>query len=145
MRYLFFGKQHSPFDGMTSAELCGYTLKDVVMSKSKPELEPKPNPENNHFIETSNKEIEIDELEFDIDEEIRDAIESSRSRHAIRLENFFARLLTFDGYGKDRIKQMRIHPDTFVQIALQVAAFKTHNRSEKLFFFHLNQLFMSLE
>ena len=125
MRRSFSGKQHSPFDGMTSAELCGFTLRDVVMSKSKP----KPKTENNnHLEEASNEELEIDELEFDIDEEVRDAIELSRSSHTSRLDNFSARLLTFEGYGKDRIKEMKIHPDTFVQIALQIAAYKTHNR-----------------
>ena len=64
--------QHSPFDGMTSAELCGFTLKDILIAKSK-KVE-------NNFVEQSTDEFdnEIVELTFDVDKEIRESIETSR-------------------------------------------------------------------
>ena len=37
-------------------------------------------------------------------------------------------LQAFDTYGKAAIKQMKIHPDTFMQIAIQVAGYRTKGR-----------------
>jgi len=56
---------------MTSAELCGFTLKDILVSKSK-KVE-------NNFVEQPTDEFdEIVELNFDIDDEIQESIEASR-------------------------------------------------------------------
>ena len=57
---------------MTSAELCGFTLKDILIAKSK-KVE-------NNFVEQSTDEFdnEIVELTFDVDDEIRESIETSR-------------------------------------------------------------------
>ena len=57
---------------MTSAELCGFTLKDILIAKSK-KVE-------NNFVEQSTDEFdnEIVELTFDVDDEIRESIEVSR-------------------------------------------------------------------
>ncbi|XP_017085173.2 LOW QUALITY PROTEIN: carnitine O-acetyltransferase [Drosophila eugracilis] len=37
------------------------------------------------------------------------------------------KVLKFDGYGKDFIKKQKLGPDSFIQIALQLAFFKLHN------------------
>jgi hypothetical protein len=57
---------------MTSAELCGFTLKDILISKSK-------KVENNLVEHSTDKfDDEIVEMTFDVDDEIQESIEASR-------------------------------------------------------------------
>ncbi len=77
------------------------------------------NPETDNVADGRGDDVDIVELEFDLDDEVRAEIELCRSRHSARLENFSGKLLTFPDFGKNRIKAMKIHPDTFVQVALQ--------------------------
>ena len=35
---------------------------------------------------------------------------------------------SFDIYGKTAMKEMKIHPDTFMQVAIQVAGYRTSGR-----------------
>lgn len=36
----------------------------------------------------------------------------------------------FTGFGKAAIKQRKLHPDTFVQLAMQLAYYKLHKKYE---------------
>ena len=38
------------------------------------------------------------------------------------------KLSTFTGYGKKYLKTQRVHPDTCVQLALQLTYYKMHNK-----------------
>ena len=113
-----FCVQHTSFDGLTTAELLAFALSDVMKQKTTPGS----GKDDNAAVD------DVVELDFDVDDEIRDKVEICRTNHSDRLETFSAELFSFAGFGKNRIKEFKVHPDTFVQVALQVAAYRTHQR-----------------
>ena len=46
-----------------------------------------------------------------------------------KIENLYLELKSFDSYGTSAMKDMKVHPDTFMQIAIQVAGYRTNSRS----------------
>ena len=40
----------------------------------------------------------------------------------------YLELKSFNNYGKAAMKEMKVHPDTFMQIAIQVSGFRTKGR-----------------
>lgn len=66
------------------------------------------------------------EIRFDLNEELKEEIdrvliETEESRHAILVCND-----PFYGFGKNYMKAMRLHPDAFIQMVLQLSYFKMH-------------------
>ena len=45
----------------------------------------------------------------------------------------------FSQFGKQRLKELKLHPDAFVQVMIQAAAYKTHQRYALLEVFFQDQ------
>lgn len=66
------------------------------------------------------------EIKFDIDDHLRAEI--------VRVEKLMSEVSTsvlvkyeqFEDFGKNKMKEMKVHPDCFVQMALQLAFYKLH-------------------
>ena len=59
----------------------------------------------------------------------RSAIETAKSVAADLRDDFVIKRMKFDGFGKEGIKRMvGLHPDTFVQVCLQLAYHRMHGK-----------------
>ena len=68
-------------------------------------------------------------LEFVMDKETKAEVERAAELLSARMENYVCKLVTFDKFGRaDIVDKLQSHPDAFVQMAIQVAALKTHGR-----------------
>lgn len=84
---------------------------------------------HNHVYEVSGKpSVTLTELDFTVDDYIIEGIAKARAEVEAKVKELYCKLMVFDRFGKDRMKEIQIHPDTFVQIALQTAIYKTHQR-----------------
>ena len=75
----------------------------------------------------SNKES-VTEIEFEINSAIQQNIIHAKKMLSDKMENLYMELKCFKGYGKTAIKEMKVHPDTFMQIAIQIAGYRTNGR-----------------
>ena len=68
-------------------------------------------------------------LEFVMDEKTKAEVERAAELLHARMDNYVCKLVTFDKFGRaDIVDRLQSHPDAFVQMAIQVAALKTHGR-----------------
>lgn len=116
-----FGSQseHSPFDGMVPVAMTSFVLTELYKRK--------PTEQENKTEEAPLDAVQ--ELYFDMTPELSDMVAQAQQELAKRAQSAWGHLLTYSKYGKNEIKAMKIHPDTFFQVALQIAAFKTHKRA----------------
>jgi carnitine O-octanoyltransferase len=100
---------------MVSAEVCAFALKAVAKREWNKVRQVGPPPL-------------VQEIKLIVEEEIGLAASELKLSILSRADDIDFHLCEFQKFGKSRIKEMKVHPDTFVQVALQVAAFKTHHR-----------------
>ena len=67
----------------------------------------------------------VTELTFEINPDIQTRINNAKDNISRKVDNLYLELKSFNAYGKSVMKEMKIHPDTFIQIAIQVAGYKT--------------------
>ena len=80
---------------------------------------------SNEFPE---KRIKIDKIEFSLSDEMIVDSANSRAELMKKSNNLSFELNTFSDFGKSKLKEIRLHPDAFVQVNIQIAAYKTHRR-----------------
>ena len=68
------------------------------------------------------------ELKFDLNQDIQKHICNAKESISQRMKNLYLELKSFNNYGKAAMKEMKVHPDTFMQIAIQVSGFRTKGR-----------------
>ena len=76
--------------------------------------------------------FDFEELNFHITDDDRKDFTEEIEETKIILQSWIDSLeinhRKFEDFGKERIKATGIHPDTFMQVALQVAVYLTHKR-----------------
>ena len=70
----------------------------------------------------------VKELKFELNADIQKNILDAKLNLSRKMENLYLELKSFENYGKAAIKEMKTHPDTYMQIALQVAGYRTNGR-----------------
>ncbi|XP_035688776.1 uncharacterized protein LOC118424334 [Branchiostoma floridae] len=104
---LFAGHfEHTPADGMVPVYI-GPIQKDQVPARPVPEPE---------------------ELIFTIDDEIRDAIIHTEETFIKQASDLELICPSFTDYGKKFIRSFQLHPDSYMQTALQLAYFRLHGK-----------------
>ncbi|PSN43432.1 hypothetical protein C0J52_02637 [Blattella germanica] len=106
--------EHSPAEAVPMAMLMNYCLDFFKKSSSETcstNLSKIPKPEKLEFCLNSKVENAIEDAKVNIDK-LADSVD-------------FA-LVTFKGYGKNTIKQFKVSPDSFIQIAIQFAFYRLH-------------------
>ncbi|XP_039262836.2 peroxisomal carnitine O-octanoyltransferase-like isoform X2 [Styela clava] len=112
---------HTPSEGMTFVTLMMYN--EVLLRERW---------NNGQWEESWNNESlpsnSITKLEFDLDEKLHNWIEKGRKT----LENFGKEstfhIFDFNDFGKDELKQLRIHPCAFNQMCFQLAYMRKHRK-----------------
>ncbi|CAF0716256.1 unnamed protein product [Brachionus calyciflorus] len=87
------------------------------------------------YIQNSNLEFEntksnklLEELVFQVPDEIKNQIVKSNQNLDKQIDNLDLYVLNFESFGKNFPKSQKISPDAFVQIAMQLAFFRAHNK-----------------
>ena len=117
---------------MATMDPCVFALMEI--SKQKPPMTAHlPEPcilSVDEWLE-NNKDC-VEELTFELTAEVQKEIFDAKTNLSKKIDNLYLELKSFDDYGKSTIKEMKIHPDTFMQIAIQVAGYRTKERSVRI-------------
>ena len=107
--------EHSPFDGMVSAEVCGFCLHGLMkMDKTEDD--------------TNHETIKVQALDLVIPKKTLEIIPECEAKLKARGDDLLLEYHHFAMYGKTRLKQLKMHPDAFVQVMIQAAVYKTHSK-----------------
>ncbi|XP_064456216.1 peroxisomal carnitine O-octanoyltransferase-like isoform X2 [Ornithodoros turicata] len=108
---------HTPFDGMVPVSVGHYAhlchLEGLADNAEGTPSHPQPLPKN---------------LKFHLNEHLYSEINYARQHYQKLCDNIDLFCEVFEGYGKSFMKPIRIHPEAYLQIALQLAYYKLHNR-----------------
>ncbi|XP_061179737.1 peroxisomal carnitine O-octanoyltransferase-like [Saccostrea echinata] len=108
---------HAPFDGMVMVTSTYYIDLNVQRSKGRwqgsMEIRKLPKPT---------------ELKFHVDSVIMEAILAAEKFFLANASNLSCTSFKYKQYGKKKLRKYKHHPDTHVQLALQYAYYKTHNK-----------------
>ncbi|XP_005418650.1 peroxisomal carnitine O-octanoyltransferase [Geospiza fortis] len=108
---------HAPFDAMALITMFSYADKKIIENEGKwkgsDNVRDIPQPE---------------ELVFTVDSKIMNEIGLTKELYYKKVSDLQLVSYTFTSFGKALIRKRKLHPDTFVQLALQLAYYKCHGR-----------------
>ncbi|XP_041649047.1 peroxisomal carnitine O-octanoyltransferase [Cheilinus undulatus] len=106
---------HAPYDAMVLVSLCWYVDQQLKATEGKWKgtdvVRPIPPPE---------------ELVFIVDEKIQSDVRQAKQQYLESTQDLQVVCYAFTAFGKAAIKERKLHPDIFVQLAMQLAYFKLH-------------------
>ncbi|XP_007424767.1 peroxisomal carnitine O-octanoyltransferase [Python bivittatus] len=106
---------HSPFDAMVLVALCSYMDSKIAEAegrwKGSDKVRDIPRPE---------------ELVFKLDQKVLNDIAHAKEKYYNLTSDLELVNYAFTSFGKALIKKQHLHPDTFVQIALQLTYYRCH-------------------
>ncbi|PKU34859.1 peroxisomal carnitine o-octanoyltransferase [Limosa lapponica baueri] len=108
---------HAPFDAMALITMLAYVEKKIIESEGK--------------WKGSDKVRDIpwpEELVFTVDQKIISEIGRAKELYYKKVSDLQLVHYAFTSFGKALIRKKKLHPDTFVQLALQLAYYKCHGR-----------------
>ncbi|KAK9513785.1 hypothetical protein VZT92_027291 [Zoarces viviparus] len=108
---------HAPFDGMVLISMCWYVDQQIKVTEGKwrgsEAVRPVPRPE---------------ELVFTVDKKVQSDIRHAKQQYLESTQDLQIVCYAFTAFGKAAIKQKKLHPDAFVQLAMQLAYQRIHKR-----------------
>ncbi|XP_015604100.1 carnitine O-acetyltransferase isoform X2 [Cephus cinctus] len=108
--------EHSPCEGVPIAVLHDHVLR-YIDSKG------------NCLISDDSKDFSRAELlKFELNDNLEVAMEKAARRVEGISQDIDMECFTFMDFGADTIKKLKLSPDSFIQIAMQVAFYRTHKR-----------------
>ncbi|NXO64106.1 OCTC octanoyltransferase, partial [Phainopepla nitens] len=108
---------HSPFDAMALITMLSYAERKII--------------ENEGKWKGSDNARDIpwpEELVFTVDPKIKNEIECAKELYYKKVSDVQLVSYAFTSFGKALIRKRKLHPDTFVQLALQLAYYRCHRR-----------------
>ncbi|KAJ2226358.1 Carnitine O-acetyltransferase mitochondrial [Coemansia sp. RSA 1286] len=116
-RYGFNG-EHSLTDATTDMRLCNALVKDVEALCSEVA------PAALSTAAVSDSQCAVSELAFDYNAELLGHIQRAVDYFDTTVRGHELATLEFDSFGKEQIKKMKVSPDAFVQMAMQLAYYR---------------------
>uniref|UniRef100_A0A3Q1H7X1 Peroxisomal carnitine O-octanoyltransferase n=1 Tax=Anabas testudineus TaxID=64144 RepID=A0A3Q1H7X1_ANATE len=108
---------HAPYDAMVLVSLCWYLDQQIKSMdgkwKGSEVVRPMPLPE---------------ELVFTMDEKVLNDISHAKQQYLKSTKDLQLVCCAFTSFGKTAIKKKKLHPDTFIQLAMQLAYYRVHKR-----------------
>lgn len=71
---------------------------------------------------------ELEYVHFHLDDYLTAALQEAKLLYPKLTQRVEVKITRFTDYGKDYLKTRRVHPDTHVQMALQLAYYRMHNK-----------------
>jgi carnitine O-octanoyltransferase len=109
--------KHTPFDGLAIATESQYVLLSITECKG--------------VYNGPNLKRDIPQpvlLDFHIDEKIVEEIESAKIAHKILCEKIEITYQVFTEYGRSLSAKHQIHPEAYIQVAIQLAYYRLHGK-----------------
>ncbi|KAM9308557.1 peroxisomal carnitine O-octanoyltransferase [Gastrophryne carolinensis] len=108
---------HSPYDAMVLVSMCDYIDQSVKACEGRWK--------GSALIRDLPRPVE---LVFTVDQKILDDIAAAKAQYYTQASDLQVVNYAFTTFGKTLVKSKKLHPDTFVQLALQLAYYKLHGR-----------------
>uniref|UniRef100_A0A8C5T8U9 Peroxisomal carnitine O-octanoyltransferase n=1 Tax=Malurus cyaneus samueli TaxID=2593467 RepID=A0A8C5T8U9_9PASS len=108
---------HAPFDAMALITMLSYAEKKIIENEGKWKG-------SDHVRDIPWPE----ELVFTVDQKIVNEIGRTKELYYNKISDLQLVSYAFTSFGKALIRKRKLHPDTFVQLALQLAYYKCHGR-----------------
>jgi len=105
--------EHSGVDGTTLGHLVSYLYQNMPTF---------------NISSNVNEKIPVNEITFTLDNLLDLAIKEAITLSQETCEKFIFKTLPFTDFGKERIKTLKVSPDSFIQIAIQLAQYKVFHR-----------------
>ena len=105
--------EHSGVDGTTLGHLVSYLYQNMDAFKISSNI---------------SERIPMDEITFTLDDLLDSAIKEAVTLSQETCKKFIFKTLPFTDFGKDLIKTLKVSPDSFIQIAIQLAQYKVFHR-----------------
>ncbi|KAF9414691.1 hypothetical protein HW555_007469 [Spodoptera exigua] len=105
--------EHSPAEGQPIAVLTDFIIKYIEENKA-PEVSSK-----------SPKQPQL--LKFNVSPEVNKMIEDAKKNLDKLVQNLQLNCFQYDKYGKNFIKSQKLSPDSYIQMAMQLAFYRLHN------------------
>ncbi|KAJ8291015.1 hypothetical protein GJAV_G00020430 [Gymnothorax javanicus] len=109
---------HAPYDAMVLVSFCYYIDRKLKASEGRWK-----GPETVRDLPLPG------ELVFTVDDHVRRDIAQAKRQYMKTVQNMQLLTRAFTNFGKRAIKERKLHPDTFVQLALQLAYYQLHGKS----------------
>lgn len=106
--------EHTGFDGSII-----FGLLEIINN----ELENGPN-----IIDISSQHILSEKIEFILTDETKKLLDGAKKEQIKRLQEYYLNLQYFNDFGSAKIKELKISPDAYFHIAVQVAQYKTFGK-----------------
>lgn len=106
--------EHASYDGTISIAATSFVLMSLVEVGMPDWTEPVP------------WQPQVVELEFDLDDEFRAEVDRMRGETEGTSTAIIVTTNEMPDYGKDFIKSVKVHPDSYVQMVLQLAYYRLH-------------------
>lgn len=108
---------HAPYDAMVLVTLCDYIDQNIIACEGRWK--------GSSFV----RELpDPEELVFTVDEKIINDIALAKAQYHTQASDLQVANYAFTSFGKSLVKKKKLHPDTFVQLSLQLAFYKLHGR-----------------
>ncbi|XP_068091611.1 peroxisomal carnitine O-octanoyltransferase [Hyperolius riggenbachi] len=108
---------HAPYDAMVLVTLSDYIDQEVKAAEGRWK--------GSAVVRDMPRPVE---LVFTVDQKILDDISQAKAQYLIQASDIQLANYAFTSFGKALAKERKLHPDTFVQLALQLAFYKLHGR-----------------
>ncbi|KAI1885482.1 hypothetical protein AGOR_G00204150 [Albula goreensis] len=108
---------HSPYDAMVLVSFCFYVDQKLKASEGRWK-----GPDTVRDMPLPG------ELVFNLDDQAKADIARAKQQYLESAQNLQVVCYAFTDFGKTSIKKKRLHPDTFVQLALQLAYYRLHGK-----------------
>ncbi|XP_006211928.1 peroxisomal carnitine O-octanoyltransferase [Vicugna pacos] len=108
---------HAPFDAMVIVNISHYVDQKIIETEGR--------------WKGSEKVRDIplpEELVFTVDEKVLNDINQAKAQYLKQASDLQIVAYAFTPFGKKLTKKVMLHPDTFVQLALQLAYYRLHGR-----------------
>lgn len=108
--------EHASYDGTISIAATSFVLMSC-MEEGEPD-----------WAAATSHLPQVLELEFDLNDELRDEIDRMRVEAARMKSAIIVTTNEINDYGKDFIKTVKVHPDSYVQMILQLVYYRLHGQ-----------------
>ncbi|KAM9436607.1 peroxisomal carnitine O-octanoyltransferase [Clarias gariepinus] len=108
---------HAPYDAMVLVSMCYYIDQKVRAFNG-----------NWKGTEVVRDLPDPEELVFTVDEKVKSDIAMAKEQYNKSTQDLQIVCYAFTSFGKAAIKKKKLHPDTFVQLAMQLAYYRQHGK-----------------
>lgn len=116
---LGFNMEHSAIDGTSVAPVISYISKGLKQSHSQ--------------VNDISQKLIVEKVRWDLSEIVLNKLKQFEKDHFKRKEEFALNPNNFTDFGAEQIKNMKISPDAFFHIALQLAQYRTFGQLKSVY------------